>query len=104
MSENGYTTTQEIILWSDVLKLKPKVVIHLNGYNDLYTGHSGKPAGWNHDFIYENFRLYKWIKYKINKIYPPINKEVHRTDLGEVVDTYKNMYVISYSACKGKQN
>lgn len=52
-SENGYTSTQEFILWKDLLPYKPDLIIIYDGYNDLYSGFLGLPPGWNHPFIQE---------------------------------------------------
>ncbi len=123
LSENGYNSTQELILWKDIVGLKPKVVVHFNGYNDLYTGHSGKPAGWNHNFVYEDlllreksdivksigFMLIKdkvnqlylshWFNYKLEKLIPHQSSQVKRTALKDVVDTYKtNMLIVTQLA------
>ncbi|GEM_PF-377723 len=49
----GFNSTQEFILWSEILAYKPDLVIHFNGYNDIYTGFLKKPSGWNHPFIQE---------------------------------------------------
>lgn len=52
-AEIGYVSTQELLLWREFVKQKPDLIIHYNGFNDLYTGLLNRKAGWNHPFILE---------------------------------------------------
>jgi len=53
-AQDGYVSTQEYIQWKDLLSYKPDMIIHFTGYNDVYTGFKGKPAGGLHPTIRED--------------------------------------------------
>jgi len=53
MAQNGYTSSQELIQWREIITLKPDIVIHYTGFNDMYTGLLSRKAGWNHPFIFD---------------------------------------------------
>jgi hypothetical protein len=56
-SENGYNSTQELILWREILEYHPDLIIQFTGYNDVYTGFLKQKAGWNHPFIKEDILI-----------------------------------------------
>lgn len=52
-AEIGYISTQEFLLWQEFIKQKPDLIIHYDGFNDLYVGLLNRKAGWSHPFILE---------------------------------------------------
>lgn len=52
-AQSGYTSSQEIILWREILEYDPDLIIHYTGFNDIYIGFLGLSPGWNYPEIQE---------------------------------------------------
>ncbi len=120
---NGYNSTQEFIFWKDMNYYQPDLVIHYNGYSDIYIGSFGWKKGSPLQLIpesyitYDRFKvakeivtqiinellekiyLYRSIKYRLG--YYQEEKRGVFNNIDEITETYtNNMRIVSYLAQK----
>jgi lysophospholipase L1-like esterase len=86
-SENGYSSSQELILWREIINYNPDLVIQYTGYNDAYTGFLKLDPGWNHPFIKENILIKDNFK---------IIKELAQIEVKKIIDKSKLIASINF--------